>query len=183
MQKLLARMSGVMAVAMAAAAAVACGKVQAKTPAPTPSLTMPDPPPRAVMPAIVDLSAPPPAIEKPAAPAATRPTTTTTRPAATPVATPVATPTPSPTPPVADPPVLQTPASQVQLEKNARETLDRATKSLQRIKRDTLGADARDQFDSANRYIQLATDAIQAKNFVYAVACAERAATLVSLIK
>jgi outer membrane biosynthesis protein TonB len=180
-RKLVVQMSGVVAVAMAAAAVAACGKVQAKTPAPMPSLTVPDPPSRMVMPSTVDLSAPPPPAEKPAPTPAAKPATP--KPATTPAVTPTPTPSPTPPPTVADPPVLQTPQSQAQLERKARDTIESASTALRRFKRESLGNDARDQYDSANRYIQLANDAIAAKNFIYAVSCAEKAATLASLIK
>jgi hypothetical protein len=145
------------------AGAGACGKVQAKTPAPMPTLTMP-----------VNLEPPavaPPA-DKPAASTTTRPARPTTP-----------TPTPTPTPaPVTDAPVLQTSVSLVQLENKARDSLERAKKDLSRVKRDTLGRDAQDQYDSAKRFIDQATDAITARNFVYAASCADKAATLAGLL-
>lgn len=161
------------------AGVAACGKVQAKTPGPTPSLTIPDPPSRLVFPVSVDRPDPPATtVEKPPPP-------TTAKPAgarATP--TPAATPTPTPSPTVAEPPpVLQTSTNLADLEARARDHLEKARRDLSRLKRETLAPNAQDQFDSASRYISMATDAITAKNFMYAISCADKAATLAALIK
>jgi hypothetical protein len=156
------------------AGAAACGKVQAKTPAPPPALTVPEPPTRVVMPVNVD----PPATEKPVPATTTRPT------AGRPAATPVASPTPTPAPPTteATPPVLQTSANLADLENKARERVEKAQKDLGRITRKSLGKDAQDQFDSAERFLRMATDAMKMKNFVYASFCAEKASTLAELL-
>ena len=159
------------------AGAAACGKVQAKTPGPAPSLSMPEPPTRLVFPVNVDPPPAPPVTEKPA-PAAS-PTRSTT--AARPTPTPAATPTPSPTP-EATPAVLITSASLQELENTARARLERAKTDLGRLKRESLGKDAQDQYDSAERYIRMAGDAIKLKNFVYASFCAEKASTLAGLL-
>ena len=78
--------------------------------------------------------------------------------------------------------MLQTTSSLAELETRARERLDRAEKDLARVTRSALGADARDQYDSAVRFIRMAKDAIAAKNFVYAASCADKAATLAALL-
>src|SRR5262245_42242971 len=144
------------------AAASACGnKTQAKMPGPVPSLTMPDPPGRLVVPVNIEPPAMPTTADRPAP-------VTSPRPAGTrPTPTPAATPSPSPTPEVA-PPVLQTSVSLAEIEQKARATVDRAQKDLGRLSRQSLGKDAQDQFDSAERYIRMAKDAITVKNFVYA---------------
>ncbi len=79
-------------------------------------------------------------------------------------------------------PVLQTATSLAELEARARERLDRAEKDLALVSRGALGPDARDQYDSAARFIRMAKEAITAKNFVYAAYCADKAATLASLL-
>ena len=165
-----------LALCVGAVGVASCGKVQAKTPAPMPTLTMPEPPSRLVVPVNLDPPLPPPAADKPAP-------VTTSRPAgARPSPTPAATPAPTPAPPVPDAPVLQTAVSLGQLETKARDSLEKAKKDLSRVKRDTLGRDAQDQFDSASRFIAQATEAIAAKNFVYAASCADKAATLAGLL-
>ena len=79
--------------------------------------------------------------------------------------------------------MLQNAESLAQLEKNARNTLAKATSALKGIRRESLKSDARDQYDSANRWVAQANDAMTAKNFVYALSCAEKAAALLALIK
>jgi hypothetical protein len=45
-----------------------------------------------------------------------------------------------------------------------------------------LSADAREQYDSAQRFVHLAEAKLLEKNFVYADYCADKAATLASLL-
>lgn len=156
------------------AAATACGKAQAKTPGPAPALAVPEPPTRVVFPVTVDAPPTPPAADKPAGSTTTRPATN--KPAPTP------TPSPTPVPTTEPPPVLQTSASLQELETKAVEKLAQATKDLGRVKRDALPKNAQDQFDSAERYISMARDAMKLKNFVYATFCAEKASTLAGLL-
>jgi hypothetical protein len=167
--------AGVVAIAMIGIAAPGCGRAQAKakTPGPTPALTMPEPPWRLVIPVGVEPPAPTPA-DKPSPTPSPRPSGV--RPTPTPAATPSPTPEPTPTP------VLQTTASLAELEARAKERIGRAEKDLARVSRSALGADARDQYDSAARFIRMASDAIAAKNFVYAAYCADKAATLAGLL-
>lgn len=162
--------------AMVGVAAAGCGRAQAKTPGPAPAvLAMPEPPSRLVIPVSVEPPAPlpspmpAPAASPPARPAGPRPT---------PTPTPTATPAPEPTPT----PVLQTAASLAELEGKVKERLESARKDLARVSRSSLGKDARDQYDSAERFIRMAQDAIAAKNFVLAASCADKAATLASLL-
>ncbi len=164
-------------VAMLGIAVAGCGRAQAKakTPGPAPALAMPEPPSRLVIPVSVEPPAPPPAATPtPAASPPARPTGA--RP--TPTPTPTATPTPEPTPT----PVLQTAASLAEIESRAKDLIGRATKDLARVSRSALGRDAQDQYDSAQRFIRMAQDAIIAKNVVYAAYCADKAATLASLL-
>ena len=162
-------------------ASAGCTRVQAKTPGPI-ALATPDPPSRLVIPISVD-PPPAPAPEKPTgAPAATgrgagaaRPTPPTTPP-------PAGQPTPPTTPPDAGSPVLQSGASLAELESRAKDRLDRAQRDLAKVTRASLGRDARDQYDSAARFIRMAQDAMTVKNFVYAFQCADKAATLAGLL-
>jgi len=165
-----------------ALAASACTKVQARTPAPLPTpaepppLATPEPPSRLKVPVPVD--PPPPGgsvTDKPAAAGANRAKPATPPPASS-TAPPV---TPPATPPETVTPVIQAGAD---VEKSARERLDRAVSDLKRVQKSSLPADAREQFDSAERFVRMARDAMTLKNFVYAAYCADKAATLASLL-
>jgi hypothetical protein len=173
----------------------ACDKAAAKTPGPAPEpLTVPMPPTRLVIPV---------SIEDPAENAAaaggaggdraggsagrgSKPPTSgsgaagsTTAGGAGGVPPPV-----PPNPPASDggpPQVLRT-AAAGELETRAKERLDRAVRDLGRVSRGSLGADARDQYDSADRFIRMAKDALASRNFVFALSCADKAATLAALL-
>ena len=160
--------------AVLCAAAAACGKVQAKTPGANPALAMPEPPGRAVLPVSVDPPASTPVVAEKPAPAAPPARPSTARPTPTPAASPTPTPSPDPNPPVLQP--------SPELESRARAQLDRATTDLLRVTRASLGRDAQDQYDSAERYIKMASDAITIKNFVHASFCADKASTLLGLL-
>jgi len=156
-----------------------CTKVQAKTPGPVPTpLAIPDPPLRLLFPVDVEPPPPPPpATEKPATP-----TTPAIRPKPTPG------PTPTPAPPAssageitATPPVVQT-SDQAQNETRAREHLQAAERNLQKVQSKPLGRAAQDQYDSAQKFVRMAKEALTARNFVFAVYCAEKAATLAALL-
>lgn len=165
-----------LAIAVAGLASVAgCGKAQAKTPGPVPApaLSAPEPPPRLTIPVSVEPPPAPPAVEKPPPPV------TPTRPRPTPTPTPTPPPTPPPT--SETPPVLQA-GSAAELEARARERIASAERDLGRVSRGSLPSAARDQYDSADRFIRMAKDALTARNVVYAVYCADKAATLASLL-
>jgi hypothetical protein len=166
------------ALAFCAIAAPACSKVQARTPAAAPAepppLTTPEPPSRLKLPVSVD---PPPSTgsttEKPATPA------NSGKPPAPPAAgssTPPATTTPPERPAS---PVIQAGAA---VEQRARDRLLRAKNDLGRVQRASLSVDAREQYDSAQRFVKMAEDKLREKNFVYAEYCADKAATLASLL-
>lgn len=165
--------------ALCAVAASACTKVQARTPAAVPveppPLTTPEPPSRLKLPVSLD----PPAsagstTEKPPAPASSGKPPAPTPPAAG-----------SSTPPATTPP--ERPATPViqagaVIEQRARDRLLRAKTDLGRVQRASLSADAREQYDSAQRFVHLAEAKLLEKNFVYADYCADKAATLASLL-
>lgn len=69
-----------------------------------------------------------------------------------------------------------------EVERQATERLKRAEDDLKRVQKASLPADARDQFDTAQRFVRMAQDAMRGKNFVYAFYCADKAATLASLL-
>jgi hypothetical protein len=68
------------------------------------------------------------------------------------------------------------------LEARATADLGRAERDLARVSRQTLKPDARDQYDSAARFIRMAKDALSTRNVVYAAYCADKAATLATLL-
>jgi hypothetical protein len=155
----------------------ACNKVQAKTPAAAPApLAVPDPPLRLKVPVDVEPPPPPsPPAEKPAPPT-------------TPTKGPRPTPTPAPTPPPpatsageTAPPVVQT-NDQAANEKRAREQLHNAQTNLARVQPKSLGRAAQDQYESAQKFVRMTIEALNARNYVYAVSCAEKAATLAALL-
>ena len=74
------------------------------------------------------------------------------------------------------------PGGGAEVEQRARERLDRAEKDLRRVNKLALSADAREQYDSADRFIRMAREAMTAKNFPFALSCAEKAATLAALL-
>ena len=156
----------------------ACNKVQAKTPGPAPTpLVVPDPPMRLHLPVDVEPPPPPPpTTEKPAAP--------TTPP---PRQKPAPTPTVTPTPPAAStgettpPPVVQT-NDQAQNEARARDHLRNAEHNLSKVQPTSLPRAAQDQYESAQKFVRMAKEALTARNYVYAASCAEKAATLAALL-
>ena len=91
---------------------------------------------------------------------------------------PAATPTTSPPTPDPPGPVLQTQQNVGELEQQTRQLLDQAQKNLAKVDPRTLGGDARDQFNVAQRYIDLSKQQMDLKNFVRARVLAENAAAL-----
>jgi hypothetical protein len=73
--------------------------------------------------------------------------------------------------------VVQT-SDQAQNETRAREHLQAAERNLQKVQSKPLGRAAQDQYDSAQKFVRMAKEALTARNFVFAVYCAEKAATL-----
>jgi hypothetical protein len=170
-------LAGSLAVALLALSA--CNKVQAKTPGPPPApLQVPDPPLRLQTPIEVEPPPPPPpATEKPAAPV-TQPSR------AKPTPTPTATPTPPPSPAgetSPPPPVMQT-SNQAQNEAKAREHLRSAENDLSKVEPKSLPRPAQGQYESAQKFVRMTREALNARNFVYAAFCAEKAATLAALL-
>lgn len=164
---------GRLAILAALAASLAsCAKAQARTPPPSPELTVPAPPSRVVIPVTMKVPEPPP---EPISAEPTRPPAATGTPPVRPPDRPPTAPPPATTPP---PPVLQTTANPVELEERVRGILAAARADLAKVDRARLTANARDQFDTAQRFIRLAEDALAAKNLVYAQQLAESAAAL-----
>lgn len=162
------------ALILCVAAAAACSKGHARTPAAVPAdpptLRTPEPPSRQPVPVSVE----PPAAsgtatEKPAPPASRG------KPSATTTTTP---------PPVTPPDPVTSPVIQAgpKVEQQARARLKQALDDLKKVQRTSLPTDAREQYDSAERFARMAEAAILARNFVYASYCADKAATLAALL-
>jgi outer membrane biosynthesis protein TonB len=159
----------------------ACGKVEAHTPQP-PALQVPAPPPRVVVPvklepAPTEIPAPQPTAPPPPAPATSPRPRETPPPAAPAPAKPAEKPAPLP---AGETPVLQTTSNVAELEKRARTLLDEAKRDLALVVRANLSADAKAQYDQAQRFCAQAQEALKNKNFVYARDLAEKAANLAS---
>ena len=166
-----------LAVATATALTAACLKADAKTP--EPPLTVPDPPSRLAIPGPVEAPAPaPPAPTSSASPE--KPPTSTTAPPPKPTVTPTKPVTQDSGPPT--PGQVLLPGGGAEVEARAKERLDRAEKDLRRVNRASLSTDAREQYDSADRFIRMARDAVTSRNFPFALSCADKAATLAALL-
>ena len=160
---------------LCAFAGAGCTKVQARTPGPAPvveaapPLETPAPPSRLKVPVPIDAPATP-------SPTNDKPGSTANRPK--PAIPPASTTAPPATPPETTP-VVQAPAD---FEQRARERLARAKADLGKVQKNSLPPDAQEQFVSANRFVRMAEEAITARHFVYASYCADKAATLASLL-
>lgn len=162
-----------------------CTHAQAKT-VPDAPLEMPEPPPRIVEPVDVETPQPVPLPEEPARRAPPR-RQTPPRPEPKAEVKPEP-PKPEPPPPeppkpieeAPKPPALQMtpPANEAELERQIRATLARANSDLKRVDFRALNAEARTQYDFANRYIQQAEDALGKKNLVFAKTFADKASAL-----
>ena len=162
----------------------ACVRGEAKT-RPDVPLNMPAPPPR-----LVEVSDPPspPIVTLPEEPVRTVPPRPVSAPpqrteARPPDARPEPTDAPRPTDEAARaplPPTLQTtPAQQEgEVERRIRALLAQATLDLNRIAVQSLNADARQQFDTARRFVSQANDAIRTRNLMFAGNLADKAAAL-----
>ena len=167
----------------ASLSAGACAaKAQAVTVEPElPALDPPPPPPRVVAVYEDEEEEPEPA---PVAPTTEKPATPA-RPAARP---------PRPEnradPPRAEaakppvPPLVLTPRSgtEQQTENAIRDLLNRVAKDLSRVNPASLNADGKAQFETAQRFLQQADDALKGKNLVFASKLADKAATLASVL-
>ncbi|MGE3843169.1 MAG: hypothetical protein AB7I50_16475 [Vicinamibacterales bacterium] len=81
---------------------------------------------------------------------------------------------------VAPTPALRTPqtANDTEAERRVRDVLGRALRGLEGINRAALSADARAQFDTARRFVDQATDALKARNYMFAGYLADKAEQL-----
>ena len=163
--------------------AVGCKRPPVKTVPMMPPLEVPPPPPRNVEPADTQVPQPVPLVDAPVR--------TVERPRATPPPPPrEAKPEPKveapaePKPPEEVRPgtTLQTTptASEGELERKVRATLQTATADLNRVDYRRLNADVQMQYDTAKSFIRQADEALKTKNLVFAQTMAEKAATIAS---
>jgi len=166
-----------------------CARAQAKI-TPDGPLEMPAPPAREVEPIESEPPPPVPLAQEPARNTPARP-----RPTPTPAREPPRTEAPRPEPvrpetqpveakPVEDPPrpptTLQTtpPTAEGEVERLIRASIAKANADLNRVDYRALNNDARNQYDTAKRFIRQADDAMRAKNLVFAKSVADKAAAL-----
>jgi outer membrane biosynthesis protein TonB len=164
--------------AMLALASGGCATARAKTPvAPTP-LDVPAPPPRIIVPPDPELTPPPPTVTE----VTPKPQTPARRPAAPRPETKVEAPKPADPPVVAAVPAAtlqQTlPTTAREAARLVREQLARAKDDLKRVSYGALSADAKSQYDTANRFVAQAELALKEGNLVFAAKVAEKAAGL-----
>ena len=170
---------------LVAVAASGCFRAQAQVPVAMPPLEVPAAPPRLVEPSLPDNPPPgPDLLDEPAnrpLPPQTdldsQPRTDSANPPA-PVVPPVdaAAPAPVRTPPT----TLKTvsPQEEGRMERAIRALARRAQADLNRVDYQSLGRDARANYDQAKRFIVQAEEALKAKNLVFAETVADKAATL-----
>jgi hypothetical protein len=183
-------LAGLAAIGAVALANPGCFLARAKTTPASPPLEMPAPPPRVIETTDTTVPAPIPLIEEPARP----PVRPAPRPAPrAEAAKPEAARPDSPKTEIIDAPkqeetkpapptTLQTTpaAAEGELERTIRAQLGRAAADLNRIDYRALNADARNQYETAKRFIQQSDDALKKKNLVFAKNLAEKAAALAS---
>ena len=163
--------------ALAIAASACATRAPVRVEPELPALAPPLPPPRVITlyadedePEPVPAPAPP---EKPAAPPRPAPRTSRVEPRVEP-------PRAEPAKPVMVPPLTLTPSpgTEVQTEASIRNLLARAARDLSRVTVASLGSDGRAQFETAQRFLQQAEEALKVRNLVFAGKLADKAATL-----
>ena len=171
-----------------AVAMTGCARAHAKTVPDLPDapLVVPPPPPHDVV--STDVEAPQPPPPAPAPEPAPQTVPPRPRPAAAREQPRAEAPKPEPPPPepkpADEPPrptnTLQTTPATVEgeLERTVRATLTRASNELGRIDYRVLNTDAREQYDTAKRFIRQAEDAVRVKNLVFAKNLADKAAAI-----
>ena len=163
--------------------ASSCAHIQARGPSDAPRLDVPPPPPRVVEPE-PEPPAPAPAPEEQPAPPAQQKPPVRHEPPKPEMSKPEP---PKPEPPAEakpeesrPPATLQTAPTQgeAELERTIRATLGQAKADLARVDVRTLNADARTQYDTAQRFVAQADEAVRARNLVFAKSLADKAAAL-----
>jgi actin cytoskeleton-regulatory complex protein PAN1 len=182
-----ARLLAGLALVAASAQLAACAKARAQTVADGPPLAMTAPPPRVLAPVEQPLEAAPAVPEVPAAPAPRAPAPPPPRRAAVanPPAEAEARPEPepvtlSPAPPLDPGRELRAAPSTADAaaERQVRDLLMRAARSLARVDYRRLSSEARSQYEQSKRFSDQAEDALRDRNFPFAATLADKAFTL-----
>jgi hypothetical protein len=182
----------VLALALVATAAAACAGASAKPRTDPLPLVIPEPPPRVVepLPEVEELPAEPvrrePASPTARAPRPARETGVGKPPEATkpepprPESPPPVEPAPPAAPPGAPRPELRTPETldEAGAERQVRETLDRAARTLKGVDYRSLRREARQQYDTAKLFVTQAEEALKVRNYVAAKYLADKAETI-----
>lgn len=162
----------------------ACAKAKAAELVPDgPPLAMSVPPPRVITPVeqvVIAEPLPPPAPEPAAAPpprpAARPPARVESKPEP---ATPATPPTPPPTASAEPREVRSVPAAAAASEeRKVRDLMTRASRDLTRVDYQKLSSEGKSNYEQSKRFSEQAEQALKEKNFVFAMASAEKAATL-----
>ena len=152
-----------------------CASARAEEPIVLQPLDVPPVPARVIVPEIEEME---PVVDGEQPAAATRPAPSRpaepSKPAEKPEATPPAAPAPAETPRVRTP---QT-ANDEQAERQVRSILGRADGTLKNVDYRALSAAARQQYDTARRFITQAENALRIRNYVFARNLADKADTL-----
>jgi outer membrane biosynthesis protein TonB len=177
-------------VVFVAFALTACGKQRVATQPDLPALAPPPPPPRVVTPPDAD-EQPPAQTPEPErkAPRRVPPKTDATRdnapkpepPKPQPAKPDTSTP---PAPETQQKTTLQTkpPATQQEMDRQARGLLAQASRDLGRIHYASLNVDGKGQYDTAKRFVEQAQQALTEQNFVLALSLADKAATIAAVL-
>ena len=181
-----ARLLAGLALVAASAQLAACAKARAETVPDGPPLAMTAPPPRVLAPVEQPLEAAPAVLEVPAAPAPQAPAPPPPRRAvaATPPAEAETRPEPGPatqSPPPLDPgrELRAAPSTaDAAAERQVRDLLTRAARSLGRVDYRRLSTEGRSQYEQSKRFSDQAEDALRDRNFPFAATLADKAFTL-----
>jgi outer membrane biosynthesis protein TonB len=182
-----ARLLAGLALVAASSQLAACAKARAETVPDGPPLAMTAPPPRVLAPVEQPLEAAPAVPEVPAAPAPRAPTPPPTRRAAvvTPPAEAEARPEPEPVTLAPAPPLdpgrelrAAPSTADAAAERQVRDLLARAARSLGRVDYRRLSSEGRAQYEQSKRFSDQAEDALRDRNFPFAATLADKAFTL-----
>jgi type IV secretory pathway VirB10-like protein len=181
-----ARLLAGLALVAVSAQLAACAKARAETVPDGPPLAMTAPPPRVLAPVEQPLEATPAVVEVPAAPAPQAPAPPPPRRAV--AASPPAEAETRPEPgPAAQPPPPLDPGRELRAapstadaaaERQVRDLLSRAARSLGRVDYRRLSTEGRSQYEQSKRFSDQAEDALRDRNFPFAATLADKAFTL-----
>jgi hypothetical protein len=175
-----------LALVAASAQLAACAKARAETVPDGPPLAMTAPPPRVLAPVEQPLEAAPAVPEVPTAPAPRAPAPPPPRraaavnPPAEAEARPEPEPVASPSPPLDPGRELRAAPSTADAaaERQVRDLLTRAARSLGRVDYRRLSSEGRSQYEQSKRFSDQAEDALRDRNFPFAATLADKAFTL-----